>query len=276
VEGDNMTELEFKFTNDILFKILFTKYPNLLKKLVASILKIPLDDIHTFLIKNPEMPPEVLGEKFCRLDINMDVDGQLIDLEVQVASEKAFAERTMYYWARTFSNSLPASGKYEDLPRAVIVSILAFNQFECEEYYSEFQALEVKRHELLSDKMVYMYFELPKIPKEITTNNDLELWLSLFNAKTEEELTTLEALEVPEMEEAINAYRTITVTPEFREAERLRAKARHDEAQALYNVRLEEKFEFARKLLSRRRPIDEIMEDTGLTRTEVESLRNIS
>jgi hypothetical protein len=38
------------------------------------------------------------------------------------------------------------------------------------------------------------------------------------------------------MSEAIMAYRSITVTPEFKEAERLREKARHDEAQALGNA----------------------------------------
>jgi hypothetical protein len=38
------------------------------------------------------------------------------------------------------------------------------------------------------------------------------------------------------MQEAIEAYRSITVTPEFREMERLRAKARRDEAQALVHA----------------------------------------
>ena len=41
------------------------------------------------------------------------------------------------------------------------------------------------------------------------------------------------------MSQAINAYYTITASSEFREKERLRAKARHDEAQALYNARKE-------------------------------------
>jgi len=43
------------------------------------------------------------------------------------------------------------------------------------------------------------------------------------------------------MEQAINAYRSITATPEFREIERLRSKARHDEAQALHQAWLEGK-----------------------------------
>ena len=75
------------------------------------------------------------------------------------------------------------------------------------------------------------------------------------------------------MEQAINAYYTITASPEFREKERLREKARHDEAQALYHAKAERSIEIARKLLKRNRPIDEIMEDTGLTYEEVKNLR---
>jgi hypothetical protein len=79
----------------------------------------------------------------------------------------------------------------------------------------------------------------------------------------------LEGLEVPGVSQAIAAYRKIIVTKEFREYERLWSKARHDEAQALFN----ERRGIARKLLLRNRPIDEIVEDTGLTREEVEDLR---
>ena len=41
------------------------------------------------------------------------------------------------------------------------------------------------------------------------------------------------------MNQAINAYNSVKVSAEFREAERLYAKARHDEAQALHHARLE-------------------------------------
>jgi hypothetical protein len=141
--------------------------------------------------------------------------------------------------------------------------------FDCEEYHSEFQALEVKRHTPLTDRLVLHYFELQKLPETITADSGLELWLALFNAETEEDLKQLEGLEVPGVSQAIAAYRKITVTKEFREYERLWSKARHDEAQALYN----ERRGIARKLLLRNRPIDEIIEDTGLTREEVEDLR---
>ena len=41
------------------------------------------------------------------------------------------------------------------------------------------------------------------------------------------------------MQEAIGAYRSVVVSSEFKELERLRAKARHDEAQARYFERQE-------------------------------------
>jgi predicted transposase/invertase (TIGR01784 family) len=55
-----------------------------------------------------------------------------------------------------------------------------------------------------------------------------------------------------------------------------REKARRDMASrmnwAREEGRQENKIEIARKRLARNRPIDEIIEDTGLTRREIESL----
>jgi len=83
------------------------------------------------------------------------------------------------------------------------------------------------------------YFELSKLPKSISKDDGLKLWLSLFNAETEEELKQIEALEVPVMTQAIGAYRHVTATDEFKELERLRSRARHNEASALGHARRE-------------------------------------
>jgi hypothetical protein len=135
-----MTKLQYTFKTDTLFKMLFVKHQDLLERLVAQLLGISLGSIEAFKVTNPEMPPESLEDKFCRMDINMTVDGVLV------------------------------------------------------------------------------------------------MWLSLFKAETEEELEQIKRMEVMEMTEAIKAYQSIVVSPEFREVERLRAKARHDEAQAIWNV----------------------------------------
>ena len=124
------------------------------------------------------------------------------------------------------------------LPRTIVISILGFKQFTCEEIHSEYQILEVNRHTLLTDKLGLHYFELPKLMgiDSINLNNEQDLWLALFNAETEEELEKLAANGGVVMGQAIEAYRGITATEEFKYLEHLRSKARHDEAQAIRNA----------------------------------------
>jgi len=240
-----MTKLEYRLTNDILFRLLFTKYPDLLKRLIAALLGITYDSIEQFLITNQDMPPEEMGKKFCRLDINMIVDGKHINLEVQVENEGNYPERSLYYWAREFSNALNEGQNYGLLPRTIVISILGFNQFtDPKKFHSEFQVLEVTSHEALTDKCALHFYELPKLSEQISTDstdNSKELWLRLFKAETEEDLAKIEALEVSVMSEAIRAYRHVAASPEFKEIERVRSKARHDEAQAIHNAELRER-----------------------------------
>ena len=233
------TKLEYTFKSDVLFKMLFVKYQHLLRRLIAVLLEIPIESISRLDIINTEMPPEEIGKKFCRLDINMLIDDKRVNLEIQVEDEGNYPERALYHFARIYSSSLPAGNDYSLLPRTIIISIIDFNLFDCEEIHSEFQVLEVRRHIPLTDKCALHFFELPKMPEVdlIDTDNEKELWLALFNAETEEELEELSKNGGVVMGEAIQAYRGITATEEFRSLEWLRAKTRHDEAQALSNAR---------------------------------------
>jgi len=236
-----VAKLDYTFKTDTLFKILFVKYPDLLKRLVAELLNIQIVSIGEFIITNTEIPPEALKEKFCRLDIHMTINGQHVDLEVQVADDHDYPERTLFYWARDYSSALGTGQQYIKLPRTVIISIINFELFDCEDFHSQFETLEVTRHTRLTDRMCLHYFELPKVPFSDSVDNELRLWLSLFKADTEEDLKCLERLEVPFVEQAITAYRSIIATDEFKELERLRELAQHNEASALANARQEER-----------------------------------
>jgi predicted transposase/invertase (TIGR01784 family) len=219
--------------------MLFTQHPKILKHLVAAALGISIETVNDFTVMNPEIVPDALGDKFCRLDINMRVDGKLVDLEVQVGDEGNYPERSLYYWAREYSAALPEGSDYIELPQAVVISILDFNLFDCVEYHSEFRPLEVRRGELLSDRMVLHYFEVRKLPKSVDVGSELELFLALFGTETEEELERLQALGVPIVTQAITAYRKTMASAQLRELERLRDKARVDGMYALNKAKAE-------------------------------------
>jgi chromosome segregation ATPase len=85
------------------------------------------------------------------------------------------------------------------------------------------------------------FFEMRKLPRDLDVKNELLLMLSLFRVNTEEELKELEDLGGAIVREAINAYREIVVSPEFRELERLRREALSNEASALETARILER-----------------------------------
>jgi predicted transposase/invertase (TIGR01784 family) len=235
-----MSELQYKFTRDTVFKMLFVTHQGILKHFIAAVLGIAGEDITEFYITNDEIPPDSLGDKFCRLDINMVADGVRINLEVQVLNEGDYPERSLYHWAREYSSALSTGGSYAQLPRVVIISILDESIFDCTAYHSEYRPLEVTRHTPLSDRMEMHYFEIRKLPGEVEKGNELQLLLSLFRAKTEEDLQKLEAMEVAIVKQAIGAYREIVVSSKFKELERLRREALSNEASALEHARHKE------------------------------------
>ena len=76
------------------------------------------------------------------------------------------------------------------------------------------------------------------------------------------------------MEQAINAYQRISVSPEFRELERLRSMARHDEASALGEARREEKLAVARNALAEGASDEFVQKITGLDMETIKAMKD--
>ena len=74
------------------------------------------------------------------------------------------------------------------------------------------------------------------------------------------------------MRQAIGAYRTVTSTAEFREIERLRSRARNNEASALGNAQRKKAVEIAKNFLQMDLTVEQIVKGTGLSKDEVEAL----
>jgi predicted transposase/invertase (TIGR01784 family) len=286
-----MKTLEYNLKNDLLFKMLFQKSEEGLKCLIAGCLEIPPESITNLRIQNPEKYGEHLADKFCRLDINMLVDGRLVDLEMQVRDGKDYPERSLFYWARDYSSALSASEDYLALPRTYVVSIINFDLFpDYGGYRSRFMALEIDRHALLTDRFNLHYYDLRKLRKDLKDCNMLERWLSLIAAETEERLTEIQKLGDKDMNQAIETYHSITASEEFRQAARMRQKTLANEKSALNQAKREgrqeglqegiqegqyqEKRNIAKNMLAVGTPIDQIAMMTGLSQKDIESLKD--
>ena len=77
-------KLKFSLKNDYIFKKIFAKEENnsKLKDFLEAILNI---DIKKVIVKNPEIPKNMLDEKLAILDIRAEInEDTLIDIEMQV------------------------------------------------------------------------------------------------------------------------------------------------------------------------------------------------
>ena len=163
----NSEERIVKLKLDVIFKRIFgnDKNEKIIAAFLSDLLEIPRENIKAVYINNVELTPEYLEQKFSRLDLKLDVDGRIVNIELQVNREPDFKERTLFYWSKLYSEELKAGDEYGDLKQTICINIINFNLFDYEDYHSNFKVLENERHELLTDKFAIHFFELRKLSK---------------------------------------------------------------------------------------------------------------
>ncbi len=177
--------------------------------------------------------------KFSRLDLRLDVDGRIVNIEMQVNRETDFKERTLFYWSKLYSEELKAGDEYGELKQTICINIMNFDLFECEDYHSRFKVLETERHEVLTEKFAIHFFELKKLNK-FKKNRRMEDWLNLINAETEGDLMAIQqTTQIPEVKDTIVMLRKLSADEQVRMEAHYREKRLHDEATALGSARRE-------------------------------------
>ena len=237
-------EKEYKIVKlklDVIFKRMFGDLKNeeLIKVFIANMLELPPESITKIVIDNVELTPEFFDQKFSRLDLKMEVDGSIVNIEMQISAESDFRERTLFHWARLYSNDLKSGEAYRNLKKTICINIVNFNLFDTNEYHSNFGVIEKSRGEVLSDKFAIHFFELKKLNKS-RKHKPMEDWLDLINAETEEDLMAHgEATQIPEIKKAIVELRRMSASEKIRQEAEYREKMLHDEASALSGARME-------------------------------------
>lgn len=186
-----------------------------------------------------EITPEYIEQKFSRLDLKLDVDGKIVNIEMQVNKEPNYKERTLFYWSKLYSEDLQTGDEYSELRQTICINILNNNIFDCDSYHSHFEILEKNRSERLTDRFAIHFFELKKV-KNSKQKKPVEDWLELINAETEEELMALQQnTTIPEVQDAIVILRQMSADEKIRQEAYYREKRLHDEASAMGGAKRE-------------------------------------
>ena len=226
----NNTNNEFKISlkNDYIFKKIFAKEENnsKLKDFLEAILNI---EIKKVIVKNPEIPKNMLDEKLAILDIRAEInEDTMIDIEMQVANQYNISERSTIYTAKMISSDIKVSEEYRNMKKAISINILNFNYFKTNTYHNiahmKFEKIKKEEYvdmgyeeeqETVTEKVELHFIELPKfVQKNSGTKSKLEQWLWLMVGR--EDKMEKARKENKEVEKTIDELNTMNLSEEER------------------------------------------------------------
>ena len=187
-------KIDYNMTNNYMFRYILQENQKVLKGLICALLHLNPTTVKSVIVQNPiDLSGDVSGKEFI-LDIKIMLnDDTLINLEMQVANEYNWPERSLAYLCRSY-DQLYKGQKYEEALPVIHIGFLDFTLHPSHpEFYATYQMLNVKNHLLYSDKFTLSVINLKKI--ELATEEDkkyhIDYWAALFKAKTWEELKML-------------------------------------------------------------------------------------
>ena len=184
-------KITYNFTNDYMFRAILQRNVIVLKGLICSLLHLRPEHITEITITNPIELGKTIDNKEFILDINVTLNNHTrINLEMQVANELNWADRSLSYLCRTFDQLYSGEAYTQALP-VIHIGFLDFQLFSDDaEFYATYKLLNVKNHKVFSDKLTLGVVDLTHI--ELATEEDksfqIDRWAKLFKATTWEEI----------------------------------------------------------------------------------------
>lgn len=162
-------ELNIRLTNNYAFQKIF-KNEEIVKGFLMALLHLKETDIETLEVADPFVEGEVKEEKEGILDVKMVLNGgKKINIEMQNTYQEDWAERSLFYNCRMFTEGLKKGELYYELPPCIHVGILDFNYLKSPGFYHRILLQDDKTGELYSSKFQFHVIELNKI--ETTKGN---------------------------------------------------------------------------------------------------------
>ncbi|MDR0635370.1 MAG: Rpn family recombination-promoting nuclease/putative transposase, partial [Azoarcus sp.] len=214
--------------------------------------------------------------------------GKVVDVEIQVAEHPRMRERVIFYLARMVAGQIGKGEDYSEIKRSICVLITDYRQVpENQSYHNRYVLYDRQTGSEFTDLLEVDTLELPKLPPEEDGTEEWQ-WMKFLDARKEEELTML-AQKNPQIAQAVSRLAELSQDERTRLLAESREKLQWDIAVKMREAdkkgwekgrekgreegREEGRLGITRNLLKMGLPLEKIMEATGLTREEIQSLR---
>ena len=296
-----MKDINYTVKNDVIFNYLFS-HKDILKDFLEACLKEKLDILDV--MNQFSLKRAYYDQKIGVLDIRVKVnDDKLVDIEMQRGKEKHFVKRILLYIGAFIRGQLEVGDKYEKLKNTVMISIQEHTMFEGTEDYHTVWKLKDEVHPELGnlEGLEIHFIELEKFRKANPDMHEkLNQWLALIDTEDKERVDVA-MKENDKVKEAINKVDDFMSDEEAKEIVRLREKWQMDYDSSIASAKedgyeeghekglkdglaegiekglaegreegeLNAKIKIANKLLKKNSDIEEIIEITGLSETQI-------
>ncbi len=253
----------------------------LLNFINAFMVDAGLDKFTEVEIINPYNLKDSKEEHQSIVDVKATMDnGEVVIIEIQVRTDKQFADRALYYWAKNYTKLEEKRIEYKSLKPIICINILNFNIDD--EYDYAHTSYDIRCREtgrLLTDKFLMHFLELPKFINNVKSH-DLIGWCKFLTSKNLEEDIVNILKENPVLESAVNHYKRFSLDKDLLTEYEKREMYLRQQADLIEQGREEgqqkEKVEIARNMISKNMPLELISEITGLSEVEIEKIKSES
>ena len=273
--------------NDYAFKRVFGTEENkdVLQDLLECILDIPPDDIAGLELLDKEFHKDSITDKTGVLDVKLRLKkNTIIDIEIQNRWNSEFVQRTIFYWAKMYTENLKTSEVYTKLPKCITINIVGEGFDLNSLIHSEYNVVEKHLNDRLSDELEIHLLNLAKVKDEENFEHDekkkkLYNWLKFIETDNQEVRKML-AQESPMMAKANATIEVMEMDPKERWLYENRMKYEHDKAswkhvgyqEGIEQGSYQTKLETAKLMKQANCEIDFIMKMTGLSKDEIERI----
>ena len=295
-------------TSDFTFKNVFGQEKG--KACLISLLNAILEDkphIFDVTLKNVELIKQAKDSPNMRLDIKADIGNDMfVDIEMQYKNTGEIYDRAIHYAAGMLMENFKKSedkGRIDyRKPKVISIWILGEvldqeREFPVNQAYITLQETKKDGYKVMSDKMRFVFIELPKFSFEKKELNDkLNEWIEFIKNPNREDLHKIQEIEqayeiLEEMstdDEARQVYQArreaeeakyseLNVKTELAREEGIAQGIEKGIAQGIEKGReegaKEEKIAMAKKMLSKSYSIEDIVDMTGLSKEEIEKIK---
>jgi predicted transposase/invertase (TIGR01784 family) len=278
--------------DDVVFKTMLGSGTEDSREALRSLLTACIHrEVTSVRLANNELIPAHLDAKFSRLDVHVVFnDGEAADLEMQMGkSGDDLKSRAALYNAMLMAGQSRKGGTYGEIKRVYQIFFLNCILFpQSDKLPRRYGYREETEHDLLTETSEIIFYEMPKLEGRVRAllagSADIDLspaekWCMYMKYRHEDRTAKLIEQLYREEEGIMRAERAVErISRDYMKFAREMAatKNKMDLAQERYEGRKEgradEKLEIARRMKNRGRPLEEIVEDTGLSSATIEQL----